>query len=978
MQTPPHFFPESCRMTAAIVVVFGGLLTSAAPAPAHADGSLPPAKTFQAYDGLESSLRVGSGDARVLIHVRGSSAAAVAADATALQRRQLAGQPNRSELDALASASEAGREEIAAQIEGRREDALDALQPTVDETLDAQAPVARAVEAVGGSVLEVDSLMGTITALVSRADLSILASRDDVTAITSAPADKPLALRDATDAVGAPAFWAAGFLGGRGANDTTGPDIALIGDRIYQQHPAFAGIAFQTPEWDNELCPPTIGECAHGTQVAGMAFSRGVAGTGTASDADQKGVAPGVDSVLDADMDYWTPTAWLLGIDQSGGDLLHGSQPGADDPAEVVNASYGNESSDDDAPGARGFDALAGTYGVTSAIAAGNEGPSSATVNSPCIAYDSICAGAFKIWSPGDWRIPNFSSRGPTVGGRKKPDLVANGSSATANPNWQSDGQLWAGVEGTSFAAPQVAGAATLLAGSGVTHHLAHKAVLINSARQGRKTPSDPMGSQTYWQPDWGWGALDLASALEQRSAVVPSTSTAAGVAGNHAVAELGEGDVHFYSATTQAAGDRATLVWDRRAVACIRVGCPEGSFGMTLTNLGLSETSADGSTVRHEVPSSVDNVEQVRSPGAASVIYKVKGLSAIDGATAEPYSLASRRPIKRLATPRPRVTVSSNASEARPGQDVTVTANIANPSPDLPAGDVTATLELPAGAQLVSGASSRALGPLAANATSTQSWVVRFAGDGNQVVRVAVSSSALSEPLPAAGSAAIAVDGTAPNSSLNAPSGARTDTNLPVAWSASDSGSGVASHDVEVAVDGGPFTAWLTSTSSTSATYGGQVGFSYQFRARSRDRLGNESGWTTGPVAAITAPAPPPAPAPPTAAPTPAAGPAPSPAKRVATSLRVSTAKLSSTAIKVTGTRSSKATGTVTVEFAAKVRGRVLKTRKTASVTRGRFTATLKLPARMRGVRAGTVTVRYAGDSKHLPRTATRKTRRS
>src|SRR5207302_3938686 len=146
--------------------------------------------------------------------------------------------------------------------------------------------------------------------------------------------------------------------------------------------------------------------------------------------------------------------------------------------------------------------------------------------------------------------ILDFSSRGPTPGGRKKPDLVAVGSSEFANQHWLRDGNLWSGGSGTSLAAPQGAAAAALLAGSGITTPIAQKAILIDSARRGRATPSSSMGTQTGWQPDWGWGALNLTQALQERTHFY--TSDVPGV------------EAQFYLASLQSAGDRATLVWNR------------------------------------------------------------------------------------------------------------------------------------------------------------------------------------------------------------------------------------------------------------------------------------------------------------------------------------------------------------------------------------------------------------------------------
>ncbi len=62
------------------------------------------------------------------------------------------------------------------------------------------------------------------------------------------------------------------------------------------------------------------------------------------------------------------------------------------------------------------------------------------------------------------------------------------------------------------------------------------------------------------------------------------------------------------------------------------------------------------------------------------------------------------------------------------------------------------------------------------------------------------------------------------------------------VSWSGSDdtSGSGIASYDVFVSTDGGPFEPFVLQTSETSAEFSGVVGHSYGFTTVARDNVGN------------------------------------------------------------------------------------------------------------------------------------------
>jgi hypothetical protein len=464
-------------------------------------------------------------------------------------------------------------------------------------------------------------------------------------------------------------FWNAGFLGGSGVADRSPIDLAIVADKIEEDHPTFAEVTFQRPSDAprNTRCGQYVSGCEHGTEVASMAISGGATGCASCGppDVEELGVAPRVDTVLDAEATSASvdDSLWALGF---GG---FGVFPPAD-PAEVLSVSRGRVATSDDSSSLQGTDQAISALGVLISLPAGNEGPGR-TVNDACIAYDTLCVGAFDhhgtIASPDD-SIADFSSRGPTPGGRKKPDLVAVGVSVFANQHWVRDGNLWDWGEGTSLAAPQGAGAAALLAGSGITSDLAQKAILIDSARQGRATPSSPMGTQIGWQPDWGYGAIDLEAALQERE--------------NVQLGDVPGGEAHFYRASSAAPGDRATLVWHRRAVGCFRPGC--GPTALTLTNLDLEQLDPASGTTETRSASSIDNVEQVRSPDAGDVLYKVKATSGVDALPAEPYALAARRPLTPLAPPKPVVRTTIGAASARPGEDVPVVAEVSNPSPDL------------------------------------------------------------------------------------------------------------------------------------------------------------------------------------------------------------------------------------------------------------------------------------------------------
>jgi|GEM_PF-3304095 len=80
------------------------------------------------------------------------------------------------------------------------------------------------------------------------------------------------------------------------------------------------------------------------------------------------------------------------------------------------------------------------------------------------------------------------------------------------------------------------------------------------------------------------------------------------------------------------------------------------------------------------------------------------------------------------------------------------------------------------------------------------------------------------------------------------------------IRWSGTDIGSGVRDYTVFVSQDGGPFAAFLTNTTATSASFSGQPGHSYSFFSSARDQAGNIEqklavGETSTRIAADTTP---------------------------------------------------------------------------------------------------------------------------
>ncbi|MEV4876501.1 S8 family peptidase [Streptomyces cyaneofuscatus] len=243
-----------------------------------------------------------------------------------------------------------------------------------------------------------------------------------------------------TGQVGAPAAWARSY-------DGTGTKIAVVDTGIDATHPDLAGRVVAERNFSGS--PDAKDRVGHGTHVASTA-----AGTG-AKDARFKGVAPGARlisaKVLD-DRGVGDDSGIIAGVDWA---VAQG--------ADVINMSLGGP----DTPGIDPMEAqvnkVSAEKGVLFTIAAGNSGPGRGTVASPGSADAALTVGAVDD----DDAIADFSGVGPRTGdGAVKPDLTAPGVAITAAAAAGTGGQNppgYATKDGTSMAAPHVAGAAAIL-----------------------------------------------------------------------------------------------------------------------------------------------------------------------------------------------------------------------------------------------------------------------------------------------------------------------------------------------------------------------------------------------------------------------------------------------------------------------------------------------------------------------------------
>jgi serine protease AprX len=231
----------------------------------------------------------------------------------------------------------------------------------------------------------------------------------------------------------------------------------------------------------------------HGTHVMSIAAGDGVGGGAAAA---HKGVAPAAalyavkaldSSGSGADSGIVTAVQWCAG--QSG--------------VRVISMSLGDSTPSD------GNDALsqavdaAADAGKVVVVAAGNAGDDTQTVPSPGAARKALTVGAASdhsapVGAPyadaGVFLAP-FSSRGPTVDGRVKPDVVGPGVTVEAAQAGTTGGYVT--YSGTSMATPYVAGV-----------------VALGLQANPVATPTQVLDAMTATAEDWGppgkdddWGA---------------------------------------------------------------------------------------------------------------------------------------------------------------------------------------------------------------------------------------------------------------------------------------------------------------------------------------------------------------------------------------------------------------------------------------------------------------------------------------
>lgn len=277
---------------------------------------------------------------------------------------------------------------------------------------------------------------------LAAAEIETLAEMEEVAEVWY---DEPvhILLNRSVPSIGVPEVWQ------QFNTEGSGVALCILDTGIDLAHPDFSGRIALTADFTG-LGSAQDGH-GHGTHVASIA-----AGSGQASNGQYRGVAPQA-TILAAKV-----------LDNQGNgrtsNVMAGVEWAVDNGAQILILSLGTDNLSE------GHDTLSEMIDAAVAmnrivvVAAGNDGPQPGTIGIPAAAEGALTVGA----SVDGQYVAEFSSRGPTLDGRVKPEIVAPGSGiiaalASGTAFGSPVNESYTRNEGTSMAAPHVAGVCALI-----------------------------------------------------------------------------------------------------------------------------------------------------------------------------------------------------------------------------------------------------------------------------------------------------------------------------------------------------------------------------------------------------------------------------------------------------------------------------------------------------------------------------------
>lgn len=599
---------------------------------------------------------------------------------------------------ALDATFDSMRHDIGVATRQRAEPGLAAIRPLITDG--------------GGSITAEAALTYSIGATVPSYLVTELAERDDVLTIML---DRPveLELDVSVPSLQVDAWWTAGYDGGIW-------DGGLVDTGVQQDHPAFSSIAFFT-----DAGSPTDSD-GHGTHVAGIMAS--ASGTYT-------GVAPALDAFIWGVAGNQSTTMSRMDIITS--TLIQSP--------EVINHSlgYGAANTTDYNANDTFYDAFIENYDILVSKSAGNSGWGTTlpTITHPAPAYNLLAVANMNdqgTTARSDDVRSGSSSTGPTLNGRRKPDIAAPGTLIrSTNAFWPPVGSgtnfgcrnpavNWDYVDcsGTSMAAPHVGGMVVLMEDAANHNPIQQKAVLLNTAdawdsNDTSTTADDGPVSGSHWDKSYGWGYLDAWEAEFNRldvfvDSLVPRNDNAT------------EDDYKLYVGQMYA-GEKATMVWEKRGVYV--AGSP-ASTTYTLADLNLRlYDEATGNLVASDLDGD-DNVHQVAADSTITAVIKPYSWSTSfsGGVPSESFALATEENFVETEFPTSFQGIGAWPATVQPNEEFSYEMWVRNDSV-LASHQNLIEVQLPTGWSIVSGANPQNIGSVPGGGTAAAThgvWTLR------------------------------------------------------------------------------------------------------------------------------------------------------------------------------------------------------------------------------------------------------------
>lgn len=581
------------------------------------------------------------------------------------------------------------------------DEAESAVRPAQDEL---SAYIGR----LGGEVYARTSVVSTLGAWVPAGRLPELAAHPLVANIDLNYPGEP-ELDNQRHSLGlVTGFWANGIDGGV-------QDVGVLDTGVQQSHPALNSHTFLSNMGANDTD-------IHGTGMAGILAS---------TDATFQGVAHGCDKICVA-------LAGSITTSMPGMNYIAGTgEP------ENVNYSFGNGTATgtDYINVDQFFDGVIDTFGfmVSKSTGNGGFGSGSTTITRPAPAYNLLASANMDDMNTvtrTDDRITSSSSRGPTAGGRKKPDITAPGNNTmSCTPSGS-----FSNIGGTSSASPHTGGGFVLLWDMGNTSTMGAKAVLLNTTdaledNGTSSTADDVYVAGSLWNRRYGWGYLNLGQAYLHGLDVFLGSVPAAPETADY---KLYRGEMF--------ASERATLVWQRHVAYN---GATYPTQIESLSDLDLFCFRETDNALLSSSVSTIDNVEQLDVDSDATVVLKVEAAGTFDpDIPTESFALATQENFVAATGP---FLAGSFALPPTvvPGQTFVLTFNADNDG-DLAAHAVQAQLS---GIAIVTGPNPAPVGAIAAGSSAVVTWTVQApATAGSYPLSVALSSTSYGESFTGTG----------------------------------------------------------------------------------------------------------------------------------------------------------------------------------------------------------------------------------